>query len=159
MTDEFKAECNTTDAPMVRDWIQHRGGLVLWHALDLGYRPMYAMAPQLDDDGSVLGPPSWRYGRPELITDEAAVGVRTDVLFATVPVKLVWKGASRILSEASMRKVDKTCERCFDQHGNARYSRKTDDPLEAMLDPEPAMLVTYSDGIMPLSEWSKHGPH
>jgi hypothetical protein len=155
----FKAECTAADVPSVRDWIHNRGGLVVWQSLDLSQRPMYALGPRFDADGSELGPPSWRYGQPELITDEAEVGVRTDVLFATVPVKLRRHGMGLVLSDASLRKLDRVCERCHDKHGNARYARKTDDPIEALLDPEPAMLVTYSDGITPLSEWSKHGPH
>jgi hypothetical protein len=155
----FKGECTAENAARVRDWIHNRGGVVAWQSLDLSQPACCVIGPRFDDDGTELGSPGWRYGHPTLITNESDIGVHTDIPYATVPIKLVRKGTRLVLSKASARELDRVCERCHDQHGDARYAQKTYDPLEALLDPEPAMLVSYSTGIVPLSEWSKHGPH
>lgn len=119
-------EIRTDNIPQIKDWLTNRGGVAVWHSIDLRTAGEYVLTPALTRTGKPTTPPSWQSAKtPEIITDPAQILVYQEALFKAVPVALrrSSNGLSFKLTDASQRKVDRLMEQCRDKHGSAHYRK------------------------------------
>jgi hypothetical protein len=69
-----------------RSWFKTRGGVLLWHNLEIGCNRPDMMTPATHEDGKPGTPPHWSMGNPEPLTPEQ-IGVRTEV---KIPLPAEW---------------------------------------------------------------------
>ena len=111
---EFKYVCREESAPKIWDWLNHRGGILVWKSINLSNPEGSWTTPTQDPDGKRTEKPTWEAGPdPELITDLAEVGVSVDqeVKRFHVAVRLGSQGFMLKCTDASSRRIRREVER------------------------------------------------
>ena len=145
-----------SNAHRLADWLQNRGGLVIWESHDLGNPGRSVTCPYRDAAGNVKASPGWQYPKPgRHITDPAEVAVETPREVARLRVRLKQAGMQLTLTAASSRKLRDT----MNQHGEGAWyvfastgSSQGSTP-HGLLNGEDEAIVFVPDSILPLPEW------
>lgn len=145
MNAKFAAECSEANVAKFKEWFAKRGGIAIWHSINLSNPGGSWTTPARDPEGNLTQKPNWQCENvPTIITDPAQVGVYAPVLYKEIPVKLKQSGTALVLTDASHAKVDRALRMCNEQHGNAFAERGG---LE-----DPVMTVFYINDFIPLNE-------
>lgn len=105
---EFVHECHVGDAPKFWDWIKSRGGVAVWHSVNLGNPGASWSTPVKTLSGDDFSKPTWQAdSSPLIVTDPEAIKVFYAREVARVKLAIRTRGGSLVQkpTPASNRRV------------------------------------------------------
>lgn len=154
-------EVTEQNAPKFLDWLQNRGGILVWKSHDLGSANLSVSTPATEKDATTpYGSPGWKYPTPSRhITSIDDVVVVTTKVVQSFVVKLKIQGMRVVLTNGSSNRVDKALKRHGDTSSyrfGATGSAEGSTP-HALMEGEDIVEILVDDSVVPLREWAaKH---
>jgi hypothetical protein len=132
------------------DWLQNRGGILVWSSVDLCDLGWSCSTPAKKPDGSPTTKPHWKAGEnPRLIVDpnEVEVIVPKEVKRFHVATRVGASGTRIKLTDASSNKLRNEVRKAKEKQGNAWYEFDYGDYKNAV-------IFTSAERCL-LSKWIK----
>jgi hypothetical protein len=118
-TPQFDHSCDAENASKFYEWITTRGGLAVWHSVNLSNCGASWTTPAKTEHGLPMGKPTWEAGNePVIHTDPARIGVYTAKEVKRFRVALRRAGTALKVTDAGSRKIRAAVEKAGD---NAFY--------------------------------------
>lgn len=145
MIDTTKYQVQAEYAAKIKDWLDNRGGLLIWESVDLS-NPGTVTSPFKNSDGTLVTKPHWRLGDEPIrhITsiDDIEVCVDKEVKRFRVGVKGGEQGLSLKVTAGGTRKIRAAVEKA----GIGAYYQFDYGTQEA--------VIMVPEKVIPLAEWS-----
>jgi hypothetical protein len=162
MTTIEKHHVHVDNARKFADWLNTRGGILIWKSQDLGSAGRSVSTPARTLEGADYPSPGWQFTKPDrLITDPAEVEVYTSKVVETFPIKLKQQGMKIVLTNASDRKVRAALAR----HGDSAHyifgatgTSQGSTPHALLSGGEDTVSICIDDTTIPLQEWLAKNP-
>jgi len=138
---------NDFNAAKIRQWIKERGGISVWHSVDLSDPSREWITAARDESGEITKRPSWKCANTpaSVITDESQIEVTTcrEVKRFHVAIRTGSQGFSLKCTDASSEKI--RCE--VDKAGEGAYYEFDYETQEA--------VIFAPEKTVPLTKWKE----
>ena len=121
------------NAQRIAEWLRTRGGIAIWHSIDLSDLGRTMTTPVQNQDGTPAGKPHWKMDSTpaRIITDPAEVWVSKDVEVKRfhVGVRMGGQGLSWKVTDGGSRRIHKEVMKA----GEGAYHQFDYDTQEAVI--------------------------
>ena len=141
---QYKLTCSIENAGKFADWVRTRGGVAVWHSVNLSNPGASWSTPANDKDGKPYEKPTWQaYDAPAfIVTDPADIGVCSDKAVMRFHVAVQrGDGLSFKLTRASSERV----RRAVAEAGDGAHHVFDYDFQDA--------IILKPDRVVSLAEW------
>lgn len=146
--DTTKHQVTATNAAKIKDWLDNRGGLLIWESVDLS-NPGTMTSPFKNADGTPVTKPHWRLSNEPIrhitSSDDVEVCIDTEVKRFRVGVRRGGQGLSLKVTDGGTRKIRAAVEKA----GVGAYYKFDYMTQEA--------VIMATDKVIPLAEWCTGG--
>ncbi len=150
-----KYDCNAREAEKISEWLDKRGGLLIWRSVNLSNPGGSWLTPYLDEDGKVYTKPNWQCdSAPEqhiTSVDDVAVYTDKEVKRFHVATRMGGSGLSVKVTDAGTRRIRAEVAKAAEKYGKeAWYVFDYGDDKNC--------VIMIQDELVPLAQWlEKHG--
>lgn len=109
----YKQDCYEENAQKFWSWIKTRGGVAVWHSVNLSNPGVSWSTPKLQENGEPSTPPTWQSGNePKVITDPELIEVFTSTEHKRFHVAIQRGGSFNFkCTDASSKKIRREVEK------------------------------------------------